>query len=93
MIRDAHLTVDPQWPGIAHLTDSATTAGSGDTVARAINVTHGYTSVSGTINPVLRDVSVDIHQGDRIALVGGNGAGKSTLMRLLAGIIVPREGP
>ncbi|ACV07806.1 ABC transporter ATP-binding protein [Jonesia denitrificans] len=92
MIRDAHLTVDPQWPGIAHLTDSATTAGSGDTVARAINVTHGYTSVSGTINPVLRDVSVDIHQGDRIALVGGNGAGKSTLMRLLAGIIVPREG-
>ena len=29
---------------------------------------------------VLRDISIDIHEGDRIALVGESGAGKSTLL-------------
>lgn len=35
---------------------------------------------------VLRDVSLELPEGARLALVGGNGAGKSTLIRLLLGI-------
>ncbi|MEU6663406.1 ABC transporter ATP-binding protein [Streptomyces sp. NPDC046821] len=41
---------------------------------------------------VLREVSLDVRPGTRIALVGPSGAGKSTLGRLLAGIYAPRTG-
>ncbi|MGW2048503.1 ABC transporter ATP-binding protein [Streptomyces sp. NPDC001858] len=41
---------------------------------------------------VLREVSLDVSPGTRLALVGPSGAGKSTLGRLLAGIYAPRDG-
>jgi ABC-type polysaccharide/polyol phosphate transport system ATPase subunit len=40
----------------------------------------------------LNDVTLDIEDGDRVALIGANGAGKTTLLRVLAGIYSPTRG-
>lgn len=42
--------------------------------------------------PVLKDVSLTIHKGERIALVGYNGAGKTTLVKLLMRLYDVSEG-
>src|SRR5258706_2455410 len=41
---------------------------------------------------VLTDISLMIHAGDFIALMGPSGSGKSTLLNLIAGIDKPDEG-
>ena len=48
--------------------------------------------VYGT-NLGLAPLSLAIHAGERVALVGPSGSGKTTLLRLLAGVLVPDEGP
>jgi len=40
----------------------------------------------------VQDVTVDLHAGEVVGLVGGNGAGKSTLMRALSGAHPPDSG-
>ena len=40
----------------------------------------------------LRNLTLDIEQGERVAFVGHNGAGKSTLLKLLSRITAPTEG-
>lgn len=40
----------------------------------------------------LKDVSLDIRQGERVGLIGLNGAGKSTLLKVMAGIYPPTAG-
>lgn len=42
--------------------------------------------------PALRDVTMTIGAGERVALVGPNGAGKSTLLRVVAGLQEPVAG-
>lgn len=40
----------------------------------------------------LRNINMELKDGDRIGLVGHNGAGKSTLIRLLGGVLEPTAG-
>ena len=49
-------------------------------------------SYPGSAQPVLRDLSVRIGAGEKVALVGENGAGKSTLVKLLMGLYRPDSG-
>lgn len=44
------------------------------------------------IHPVLQNITIDIREGEMVALVGKNGAGKSTLSKLLCGFEKPDTG-
>lgn len=41
---------------------------------------------------VLKNVNINIEEGDAVALIGPNGSGKSTFLKLLNGIIFPTQG-
>ncbi len=43
-------------------------------------------------DPVFDELSLTVHGGDRVALVGRNGSGKSTLMKVMAGLVEPDRG-
>ncbi|MBE7323431.1 ATP-binding cassette domain-containing protein [Nocardioides sp. Y6] len=61
-------------------------------IASLDSVTHGYISVSGGRSKVIDGLSLDLRDGERVALVGTNGAGKSTLLSVMAGLAVPQAG-
>jgi ATP-binding cassette subfamily F protein 3 len=62
----------PAWPpGIS----------PGDAVVRAENLFVGY----DTDHMILKDVTVELRRGSKVALVGQNGASKSTLVKLITG--------
>jgi len=56
-----------------------------------------YVSVEGIskafgIKPLFNQISFNLEEGDKVALVARNGSGKSTLLKILAGLETPDEG-
>jgi len=49
-------------------------------------------NVSYGVTPILRDVSLNVQQGEVIALLGSNGAGKTTLLNALMGMLKVTSG-
>lgn len=49
-------------------------------------------SVEFSGNPLFSDITFNINEKDRIALMGKNGAGKSTLLKIIAGVNKPTKG-
>lgn len=57
------------------------------TIISVKNVSYAYGSTS-----VLEKVSLDVHQGDYLGVIGPNGGGKTTLVKLMLGLLQPDAG-
>ena len=56
------------------------------------NVSFTYTTQQDRSIPALQDITLSIHRGEYLAILGHNGSGKSTLARLLNGLLTPTTG-
>ncbi len=63
-----------------------------DKMVQFQGVSVSYRSVKEKKVQVFDGLNLDIHRGEKIALIGSNGAGKSTMMKLMTGVIKPSEG-
>lgn len=55
-----------------------------------LKLTQVHTDISGM--QIIHNVSLEIKQGEFVALLGSNGAGKTTLFRTIAGVLKPNTG-
>jgi len=54
--------------------------------------TAAFTRSRREMRTLLRGISFEVREGNRVAIMGRNGAGKTTLLRLLTGAFQPTEG-
>ena len=52
----------------------------------------GVHAVYGKKIRALKGVSLEVHAGEVVALIGNNGAGKTTMMKTIAGLLKPEQG-
>ena len=84
-----------QWQGTPFLQRSCLrpsvpqTAPPGQTVIEVHDVTYEYVD---TDQSALRGITLDIHEGEWLAVIGINGSGKSTLIKHLNGLLRPSRG-
>ncbi len=64
----------------------------GDISVSFKDVSVSYRSVKGEPKKIYEHLNLDLHKGEKIALIGSNGAGKSTMMKLMTGLVKPNEG-
>ncbi|WP_455566714.1 ABC-F family ATP-binding cassette domain-containing protein [Phaeobacter italicus] len=64
---------------------------SGPKSGRKVIEAEGLSKAFGD-KPIVRDFSIKVQRGDRVAFVGPNGAGKTTLLKMLLGMEQPDTG-
>jgi len=74
------------------MTNLAALAGQPAAIVEVDHVSKSFTAAGGTPLIVLDDVTVTLHEGEIVALLGKSGSGKSTLLRTIAGLIAPTTG-
>ena len=62
-----------------------------EALVQASNLSRSYCNGREQIS-VLRDVSLALHRGEAVAVIGPSGSGKSTLLNLLNGLLPPDSG-
>ena len=70
---------------------AATDVAAGSIVLEIENLVLEYPTDSGPLRAV-DDVSLTIHQGDRLVLLGASGCGKSSILKTVAGFLRPSSG-
>lgn len=55
-------------------------------------VRHEYHAVKGENKVALNQFNLKVYKGEKIALIGNNGAGKSTILKMMTGLMKPKEG-
>jgi NitT/TauT family transport system ATP-binding protein len=55
-------------------------------------VSKSYVTAGGPPVTVLDDISLEVREGEMLALLGQSGSGKSTILRLMAGLTEPTQG-
>ncbi len=63
-----------------------------ETMVEFRDVSVSYRAVKGKAAQVFDGLNLEIHKGEKIALIGSNGAGKSTMMKMMTGLIRPSGG-
>ena len=61
-------------------------------MSKKLYITSNSIGFRSGLKHILKDISVTIHKGDKIALIGDNGVGKTTLLKIIAGFIKPTRG-
>jgi NitT/TauT family transport system ATP-binding protein len=56
------------------------------------NVTVRFATPAGGVQTVIGDISLDVVEGEFVAIVGPSGCGKSTLLNIVAGLLQPQLG-
>lgn len=63
-----------------------------DSKSGGVNIRVEGVSVNAATTTILRDIHLEIKQGEFVVILGKSGAGKSTLLRTMAGLIRPAKG-
>ncbi len=74
------------------MSQEKTKRGKNGSLIRIKNAGVEYRAVKGSGLKILDNFSLDIRGGEKIALIGNNGAGKSTVLKLITGLLKPRQG-
>ncbi len=92
--RDVHAGTEkeaPETPG-GGVESGRSSAAPGRAAEKGVSISVRGLTFSYNGHPALDALSLEIRQGEFVALMGRNGAGKTTLLKQMVGLLRPRQG-